>query len=180
MVITWTTLLATTTSTVQWGPVSSGVFIDEAATNAFPNSAAGTNRTYTWSGWIGQIHEATMTGLTPDTLYGYRVGDAAGGWSDVYQFRTLPTNAGTAERPLRIVQIGDMGFGPASNVTIDTVTKWVQAGQVDFVAHVGTCLPSQLARAMAAAVVMMLIGMMIRIMVVACGLGLCSWPTAAV
>jgi hypothetical protein len=144
MTITWTTLLATSTSTVQWGLTS------QVGPNptSFPNSATGSNRTYTWSGWIGQIHEATMTGLVPGMNYSYRVGDAAGGWSDVFTFKTLDTDAGSPQNPLRILQIGDMGYGPTSNDTVATMTAMVQAGQVDFVLHVGAfcfSLPAQLA-----------------------------------
>ena len=49
-----------------------------------------------------------MTGLAPGSAYWYRVGSAAQGWSGVFNFSTLPANAGTAERPLRIIQISDM------------------------------------------------------------------------
>jgi hypothetical protein len=54
-----------------------------------------------------------MTGLTPATTYSYRVGDAAGGWSAVFNFSTLPADVGSAAHPLRIVHIGDMGYGNA-------------------------------------------------------------------
>jgi hypothetical protein len=132
MVITWTTLLATSTNTVQWGLASAG-----QNPNALPFSATGSNRTYTWSGWIGVVHEATMVNLAPGTTYTYRVGDADGGWSDLFNFTTLPLNAGTAARPLRVVQIGDMGYGNASDQTVATVAQWVREGLVDFIAHVG-------------------------------------------
>lgn len=52
----WVTLNATATSTVQWG-----------ASPSLGKSAKGSNRTYTEGGWVGQIHEAVMTGLTPGT-----------------------------------------------------------------------------------------------------------------
>ena len=61
-------------------------------------------------GWLGEVHQAVMTQLAEGTQYWYRVGDAQapGGWSDVFNFTTLPSNAGSTERPLRIIQISDM------------------------------------------------------------------------
>ena len=92
---------------------------------------------YTNGGWIGTIHTAIMTHLEPGTEYQYRVGDASGGWSDVTIFTTLPPDIGTTSRPLRMVQIGDTGFGDESNETIAAITKLVDQGQVDVMLHVG-------------------------------------------
>ncbi len=43
------------------------------------------------------IHTVELTGLTPDTLYHYRVSDDGGLWSQDYTFRTTPT-PGTCRR----------------------------------------------------------------------------------
>lgn len=43
-------------------------------------------------GAMGIVHSAELTGLTPDTLYHYRVGDQATGWSDDHTFRTAPAD----------------------------------------------------------------------------------------
>ena len=127
MLVAWTTLNSTETSTVQWGPAVNG------SAPVFPFSATGSSRTssqvrcdrarlqfYTTfnsllrvsllssqGGWLGEIHQAVMVQLSSDTQYWYRVGDA-NGWSDVFNFTTLPSNIGTADRPLRIIQIADM------------------------------------------------------------------------
>lgn len=134
MAVTWVTLDDTTTSTVQWGEAPAGF-----AADALPNSANGAmyQRTFKQGGWLGTIHSAVMTGLKAGTAYSYRVGDASQGWSPVFQFSTLPANAGTTERPLRIAQIGDTGFGDESNQTIATLTKLVDAGKIDVMLHVG-------------------------------------------
>jgi phosphodiesterase/alkaline phosphatase D-like protein len=60
-------------------------------------------------GWIGQIHQAVMVDLSPDTQYWYRVGDTTSSvWSEIFNFTTLPLNVGSPERPLRVIQIADM------------------------------------------------------------------------
>lgn len=126
MSITWATLNQTA-SVVQYG----------LAGGALTNSSTGTVRTYTFGGWLGWIHFAVMTGLQPGTSYSYRVGDPVAGWSDVAEFATLPANAGTPERPLRIVQTGDMGWGPNSNATAAALAALVDAGDVDLGVHIG-------------------------------------------
>lgn len=103
MGVMWVTLNASA-SRVQWGAAGGG---------AFPNSAAGSTSTYTVGGWLGVLHSATMTGLTPGAAYDYQVGDGTT-WSATRTFSTLPANVGTDERPLRIVQIGDMASARAS------------------------------------------------------------------
>lgn len=134
MAVTWVTLNSTTTSTVQWGPAS-----DVAMTGSLPFSSNGAahTRTYTNGGWIGVIHTAIMTHLKPGTAYTYRVGDASGGWSSQTTFNTLPSNIGTTERPLRLAQIGDTGWGPESNETIATLTGMAERGEIDVMLHVG-------------------------------------------
>lgn len=129
MRVVWVTLNATATSTVQY---------DRASANpSWTYSVTGTTRTYTFGGWLGVIHVATMTRLSPATAYSYRVGDASGGWSDVYNFTTLPTNVGTAARPLVMLSIGDMAYDVNSDETVATMTSLVAAGAVDVMIHSG-------------------------------------------
>jgi len=127
MSITWVTLNETATSTVAWG----------AAGGPLTLSAAGSSRTYSFAGWLGVVHTATMTGLAAGTKYSYRVGDAAGGWSDVWNFTTLPSNLGTPARPFRIVQVADMSYDNQSDATVASITALVDAGQVDVLLHPG-------------------------------------------
>jgi hypothetical protein len=131
-VATWVTGNATATSTVQWGPAGAG-----GGAGPLPSSAAGSTRTYTESGWIGTIHSATMTGLQAGATYTYRVGDDEGGWSPAVNFTVLPANVGTAARPLRVVQIGDMAYDHTSDATVARITSMVENGEVDFVWHIG-------------------------------------------
>ena len=75
------------------------------------------------------VHEAVLTNLAPNTQYYYRVGDNVGGWSSVFSFTTLPSDIGSTARPLRIAQIGDMGYGPHSDATVATIAQWVKDGK---------------------------------------------------
>lgn len=124
--VTWITLNDTATSTVRWG-ISGG---------PLNNSVIGTSRTYTLGGWVGVIHEAVMHPLAPGTAYDYTVGSTEAESAPV-TFSTVPSNAGTAARPLRVINIGDMGWGPKSNATIAAVSALVDQGLVDFVVHQG-------------------------------------------
>jgi hypothetical protein len=78
-----------------------------------------------------------MAALAPATTYEYRVGDAALGVSAVFNFSTMPLNAGSAARPLKVLQIADMGYGPNSDATVTALTERVEAGEVDFIVHPG-------------------------------------------
>ena len=124
--VTWITLNETQTSTVQWG----------LANGPMNYSAVGVTRTYTLGGWIGVIHEAIMTNLLPGTQYTYTVGSTES-WSTPVTFSTLPSNAGTPSRPLTIINIGDMGWGPKSNATIARMNALIDAGLIDAVVHQG-------------------------------------------
>lgn len=126
--VTWITLNETTNGRVEWWTTSSPSAV---------TTAASTSRTYTVGGWIGVIHTAVMTGLLPATTYGYRVGESVYGFSANLSFTTLPSIIGVPSRPLRIVQIADMGYASFSTATVDRIESLVNAGEVDFIIHNG-------------------------------------------
>jgi hypothetical protein len=103
MAVSWTTLNATASHTVQWG---------RTPLCDLGESVDGRSDTYVNFGWIGVLHKATMTGLAPGERYYYRVGDATGGWGRVWSFKTLPAAAGTDDSPLRMASIGDSEWPP--------------------------------------------------------------------
>lgn len=125
---TWITLNDTEGAGVEWW-VSGG--------SAAPQTAKEATRTYTAGGWIGVIHSALMTGLLPDTQYSYRVGSSWHGWSANLTFRTLPTVIGVPSRPLRVLQLADMGYAKFSNATVAQIESYVTSGKVDFIIHNG-------------------------------------------
>jgi hypothetical protein len=128
MSVQWTTLQLVAGAGAQVFPAAGGP----------PGTfALATPRTYALGGWQGTLYSATMTGLAAGTAYGYRVGSDAGGWSAVAHFTTLPAGAGSDARPLRLVHIGDMGWGNNSNATIAAVTALAAAGEIDGVLHSG-------------------------------------------
>jgi hypothetical protein len=65
----------------------------------------------------GVLHEVTLTGLRPGTLYYYRVGDPNAGFSPVYTFRTAP------QRPtaFTFTAFGDDGTSAAARQNIQNV-----------------------------------------------------------
>lgn len=77
-------------------------------------------------------HSATMTGLKPDQVYTYRVGDGKN-WSEWFQFRTAPA----AVKPFSFIYLGD-----AQN---DIKSKWSRVirrafathGDARFIVHAG-------------------------------------------
>mgnify|MGYP003990574205 CR=1 FL=1 len=93
MIVTWVTS-SHTDGGVEWG----------LSASSLNNSASGTNHTYTADDWEGVIHDAVMGTLLPGTVYFYRVGNDADGWSAVYSFSTAPAD----DSRVRIGLIGDM------------------------------------------------------------------------
>lgn len=77
-------------------------------------------------------HSATMTGLKPDQVYTYRVGDGKN-WSEWFQFRTAPAKV----KPFSFIYLGD-----AQN---DIKSKWSRVirrafathGDARFIVHAG-------------------------------------------
>jgi hypothetical protein len=63
------------------------------------------------------VHTAIMD-LQHGVTYSYRVGDSSGGWSDVFTYRALPADVGSADRPLRLLQVADMAYDQASDHTV--------------------------------------------------------------
>lgn len=75
------------------------------------NAAVGVDALRNWT-----THTATMVDLKPDTVYFYRVGDPAFGWSNVFHFRsqkTLEAISSHRAKPQKHLVFGDMGAGYA-------------------------------------------------------------------
>jgi predicted phosphodiesterase len=102
---------------VRWGTTAASL----------TQTAVGTSSNFANEAYRSQIHEAVMTGLTPDTKYFYQVGADAGGWSPVHSFTTK-------SRDLTYAIYGDFGY-VNSRIT-DQLN--LQVGKVfDAVIHIG-------------------------------------------
>jgi Purple acid Phosphatase, N-terminal domain/Calcineurin-like phosphoesterase len=117
---TWRTDAATTEGVVQIEPVSGGSLRTVEATAGEPVS---------FTGWTYQSvhHSAVVEGLTPDTLYRYRVGSDAG-WSQWLEFKT----ADGGSEPWRMLYFGD-----AQN---NIAEKWTPVVQRGFAETLGVAL----------------------------------------
>ncbi|BFI25732.1 acid phosphatase type 7 [Marchantia polymorpha subsp. ruderalis] len=107
------------------------VVVYGTGTNRYTDSVNGTseiyNQLYPFEGLdnytSGIIHHVRMTGLEPDTLYFYRVGDPyLGSMSDEHFFTTMPA-PGPASFPTRIGVIGDIGLTYNSTSTFDHLVQ---------------------------------------------------------
>jgi len=90
MGIAWTTNSADDPTFVQYG--SGDSYVSEAQGTAFNAS-----------GDLDAVHEVTITGLDPDTVYHYRVG-GPGDWSKDHAFLTAPGDGCT---PYSFIALGD-------------------------------------------------------------------------
>eukprot|EP00300_Choanocystis_sp_HF-7_P025867 c2815_g1_i1.p1 GENE.c2815_g1_i1~~c2815_g1_i1.p1 ORF type:complete len:481 (+),score=78.24 c2815_g1_i1:128-1444(+) len=114
----WLTLDTTATSTVQYG----------LAPGALSLSATGSASTYDHVG-AGYNHFVSLSGLTMGATYFYVCGDAAGGWSETFNFTVT-----TGQTPFSIGVWGDLGTGPG-DPTIAGINAASSAW--DFALHFG-------------------------------------------
>ncbi len=98
--VTWNSDSLADPSEVQYGPTAA-------------YGATATGRAFQGAGGLGPIHEVSLTGLTPNTLYHYRVGGSAA-WSADFTFRTGPVDGCTAYRFVALGDNrGDIGDNPS-------------------------------------------------------------------
>ena len=122
MGVTWVTL-KDTTSIVQYG----------LSAESLTSSESGDVSTYTFAGWVGAIHRATMINLTPATTYYYRVGNGEDRWSEVFSFTTYDPSRDTVSFAI----IADMAYDTTSDNTVMRIQELVDAGSIDGVIHSG-------------------------------------------
>ena len=77
-------------------------------------------------------HSAVLTGLEPDTVYAYRVGDGTH-WSEWFQFRTAAAEA----RPFRFIYMGDMQNQVLSEASRTLRMAFRTAADAAFTIHAG-------------------------------------------
>ncbi|KAF4320107.1 hypothetical protein BBO99_00002441 [Phytophthora kernoviae] len=109
--ISWATDKKTMSSTVRYG-LSKDDLSDVHQADEAPEQYDFCSYTSPW------FHHVTIPGdkLLPDTTYYYQCGDNAGGWSDIYTFKTVvPVGS---EAPLTFGVIGDLGQTEYSEQTL--------------------------------------------------------------
>jgi hypothetical protein len=77
-------------------------------------------------------HSATMTGLKPDQVYTYRVGDGKN-WSEWFQFRTAPA----AVKPFSFIYLGDAQNDIKSKWSRVIRSAFATRGDARFIVHAG-------------------------------------------
>ena len=96
---------AGTTMCVTWNdPTGGGNQVQYGVSQTLTESAAATS--FAAPGSLGNVFEAELTGLNPNTEYQYRVGGSGGAWSETYTFRTGPVAGGPCV-PFNFVVLGD-------------------------------------------------------------------------
>lgn len=92
----------------------------------------GTSRRVDSSYGPALYHQVRFTGLTPDTVYTYRVKGAAG-WSEWYQFRTAAAEA----KPFRFLYLGDVQNGILTYASRVIRQAFHGNGDIALVVHAG-------------------------------------------
>jgi len=69
------------------------------------------------------LHTVLLTGLSSSTRYFYKVGDAKGGWSNIYYFDTEDLSPVTTSKPLRVAVIADAGTGDNSQMVLNAIAR---------------------------------------------------------
>ncbi len=128
------------TQAVTWhtGAYDGKAFAEIAAADASPNFRHYARRVKAQTETVpeepdsGFFHSVTFTGLEPDTLYAYRVGDGET-WSAWHQFRTAADEA----RPFSFIYVGD-----AQNAILSLWSRTIREAYSDlpearFIVHAG-------------------------------------------
>jgi len=86
----------------------------------------------------GFMHHVTMKNLNADTVYYYRVGDAAlGHWSAEFHFHSAPQGSEAAGDEVTFTALGDMGVFPKAAKVVESLSSLARDDDLDFAIHVG-------------------------------------------
>jgi hypothetical protein len=100
--ITWRTDTTVSAGVAQYAVASPGPGFGHDARTAIAESRTLDARHVRNNGIVARYHSVTLAGLTPDTIYAYRVGDGTT-WTEWFHFRT----ASSERKPFAFVYMGD-------------------------------------------------------------------------
>jgi hypothetical protein len=120
MVVTWVTFHATPPPIIQYGPTQSMTYKHVGRTDVFESSDH-----------TRYIHTGTLSSLSPNTVYYYKVG-TADGWSKQFQFKTFP--AGN-DFKFRVCVFGDLGYHGGKSIS--DLMEAAKQEWFDMIIHVG-------------------------------------------
>lgn len=92
--------------------------------------------TFTNGGWQGYILNVTISDLSENMRYSYRVGSDRYGWSSEFTFKTF-VNSNYSNLPVRWAISGDIGASDSSNNTLNNLVKLIQNRRIDGLIHCG-------------------------------------------
>lgn len=127
MAVAYRTDAAQATSEAQIAIAVDGPTLEEKA-----RAVTGTSQPITSSNGTARYHQVRFTGLTPDTVYAYRLKGAAG-WSEWLQFRT----AATEPKPFRFLYLGDIQNGILTYASRVIRQAFHANGGIELVVHAG-------------------------------------------
>ena len=130
--VTWRTETSVTSALAEIAPADDGpLFVKTAAQVKATTAGFKTDLS------LSHVHSATFTGLKPNTLYVYRVGDGWN-WSEWSHFRT----AGSKTDPLTFVYVGDAQNDIFSMWSRVIRMAYTVAPQTRFIVHAGDLINS--------------------------------------
>jgi hypothetical protein len=127
--ITWRTDLTVDSAFVEYAP---GPGFDHDAQRVRSSSSDLDARAAAGEHAIARYHTVTLTGLMPDTLYAYRVGDGTR-WTEWFHFRT----ASRTPRPFSFIYLGDAQNDILSHWSRTLRTSYLTAPDARFMIHAG-------------------------------------------
>lgn len=89
---------------------------------------------FTYDNQASQVNNVTLTGLTPGTVYCYRVGDGVNGhWSEIAQFTTGVEGAASSFFIMGDTQLSGNVSADADDIaTMNAIAEKINAAEVDF------------------------------------------------
>jgi phosphodiesterase/alkaline phosphatase D-like protein len=130
--ITWRTDTTVHNAAVEFALASPGPGFDHSAQRVEAAGATLDARVVEGQNVIARYHSVTLSGLTPDTIYAYRVGDGVR-WSEWFHFRT----ASLTPKPFSFIYLGDAQNDILSLWSRTLRNSYLTAPDARFMIHAG-------------------------------------------